>query len=84
MNQANPSLATGTILANNQTMASMHSPSPAAGGKKRFNLASNDIPGHLKLTQDRQAYMTFLEVQLERVTQACTNALSFQEKVEGL
>ena len=28
--------------------------------------------------------MTFLEVQLERVTQACNNALSFQDKVEGL
>ena len=28
--------------------------------------------------------MTFLEVQLERVTQACTKALSVSDKVEAL
>ena len=38
---------------------------------------SAEIPAHLKMTGDRAAYMTFLEVQLERVTSACNNALSF-------
>lgn len=33
---------------------------------------------------ERGAYMTFLEVQLERVTQACLNAVNVQEQIDRL
>ena len=42
------------------------------------------IPSHVKMAQDRSAYMTFLEVQLERVTQACNNAVANSERVDGM
>jgi hypothetical protein len=33
---------------------------------------------------ERGAYMTFLEVQLERVTQACLNAVNNHDQIEKL
>jgi hypothetical protein len=62
--------------------------SPLRGGitdpKNTSMTTATKEPQNLKMMTDRNSYMTFLEVQLERVSQACLTVSGFSEKMEQM
>ena len=48
------------------------------------NYSSQQPRPDLKTMQDKNAYMTFLEIQLERVSQTCLNSQNIAGKVDTL
>lgn len=52
--------------------------------KNRLKQDSPEVPSSSRLMTDRNVYISFLEVQLERVTRSCADVQRFQDKVSHL